>query len=168
MARDKNIVRSVSCTTRKPRKGEKNGKDYFFINLGKFKAMVSRGEFLEWARVHRNLYGTPRGWVEGQLKKGKDVLLVIDVQGGRSIKRQFPSSHLIFLKPPSFRVLKERLLRRHSDNPGAIRVRLKDARKEMKEGRHYDHQVINGVLSKAVQQVQTLIRQARRKKQPSS
>lgn len=86
LKRDKNIIRSVSCTTRKPRSGEKSGRDYFFVTPARFKAMAGKNQFLEWARVHQNFYGTPRHWVEGQLEKGMDVLFVIDVQGGKSIK----------------------------------------------------------------------------------
>src|SRR5690349_12212635 len=82
LRREKNIVRSISCTTRRPRLGEKNGKDYFFVSKARFQKLKSQGEFLEWARVHEHFYGTPKAWVEKQLRKGKDVLFVIDVQGG--------------------------------------------------------------------------------------
>src|SRR6185369_12967268 len=90
LQRDKKLVRSVSCTTRKPRPGEKNGKDYFFISQRDFLKKRSEGAFLEWAEVHRNFYGTPKAWVEGQLKKGNDVLFVIDVQGGKALKKLHP------------------------------------------------------------------------------
>src|SRR5258708_29483831 len=92
LKRDKNIIRAVSCTTRKPSLGEKNGRDYFFVTPARFKSMIAEGSFLEWARVHLNFYGTPLPWVRKQLKKGKDVLLVIDVQGGMSIKRKDPNA----------------------------------------------------------------------------
>src|SRR5258708_35327137 len=80
LKRDKNLVRSVSCTTRKPRQGEKNGRDYFFVTPTRFKSMIAKRAFLEWAKVHLNFYGTPLHWVKKQLEKGKDVLFVIDVQ----------------------------------------------------------------------------------------
>src|SRR5258708_3761813 len=122
---DKNLVRSVSCTTRKRRLGEKDGRDYFFVTPAQFKRMVSQRAFLEWAKVHDQYYGTPRFWVERQLKKGKDVLFVIDVQGGNAIRRRFENAVLIFLKTPNFSVLKQRLLGRKSDDPKAIKLRLK-------------------------------------------
>ena len=162
LKRDRNIVRSVSCTTRKSRPGEKNGRDYFFITPARFKSMISSRSFLEWARVHRNYYGTPRRWVEGQLKKGKDVLFVIDVQGGKTLKRKESKALLIFLKPPSFKVLRERLVGRGSEGQEALGVRLRDARREMKEGRHYDYRVVNDRLSRAVSEVAKIIQKERR------
>ncbi len=161
LRRDRNIVRSVSCTTRKPRAGEKNGRDYFFVTRAKFKAMVARKSFLEWAKVHENFYGTPRGWVEGKLRLGKDVLFVIDVQGGMSIRRKNPRSVLVFLKPPSFSELKKRLLGRGSDDPSSLKVRLGDARWEMKEGRRYAYQVVNDRLAKTVADVAKIIQKER-------
>jgi len=164
LRRDKNIVRSISCTTRDPRQGEKNGKDYFFTTAAKFKTMVKKKTFLEWAKVHRCFYGTPGHWVEGQLNKGKDVLFVIDVQGGKTIKRKVRDSVLIFVKPPSFKVLKERLLGRQSEDAKALKVRLNDALWETKEGKHYDYQVINDRLAEAVSQVLKIIKNERKKR----
>ena len=165
LKRDKNLVRSVSSTTRKPRQGEKNGKDYFFVTPARFKLMVSKKSFLEWARVHLNFYGTPRKWVEQQLKKGKDVLFVIDVQGGMSIKREEPAAVLIFLKPPRFAVLKKRLLGRQSEDPAALKVRLGDAKWEIRESRKYDYHVVNDRLAKAVSEVAKIIQKERQKYQ---
>ena len=163
LKRDKNLVRSVSCTTRKPRQGEKNGRDYFFVTPAKFKTMISKRSFLEWAKVHLNFYGTPLSWVREQLGRGKDVLFVIDVQGGMSIKRQEPQAVLIFLKPPHFGVLKKRLLGRRSEDQAALRVRLADAKWEIKESRKYDHHVVNDRLGKAVSDVAKIIRKERRR-----
>jgi guanylate kinase len=160
---DKNIIRSISCTTRSPRRGEKNGRDYFFTPRKRFERMASQKRFLEWARVHGQYYGTPRRWVEGQLKKGKDVLLVIDVQGGKAIRRQCRNSVLVFVFPPSLRVLKKRLLGRRSDDAETIRMRLKNARREMKEGRRYDYRVLNDKLGRAVSNVKRIIRLERKK-----
>jgi guanylate kinase len=162
LKRDRNIVRSVSCTTRKPRLGEQDGRDYFFVTPARFKAMAAQKKFLEWARVHKNFYGTPRRWVEGQLKKGRDVLFVIDVQGGRSIKHEESRALLIFLKPPSLAVLKKRLLGRGSEDEAALKVRLRDAKWELAEGRHYDDQVVNDHLPKAVADVLEIIRKRRK------
>lgn len=161
LKRDKNIIRSVSCTTRKPRPGEKNGKDYFFITPSRFKAMVARKEFLEWARVHNHLYGTPRRWVMEQMERGKDVLFVIDVQGGKSIKARHRKAVLIFLKPPSFLVLRKRLEGRRSEKKADLKIRLDNAKWEMREGRHYDYHVVNDRLGKAVTEVAKIIRKER-------
>ena len=161
LKRDKNIIRSVSCTTRKPRLGEKSGRDYFFVTPTRFKAMAVQKKFLEWARVHQNFYGTPRHWVEGQLKKGRDVLFVIDVQGGKSIKREESEALLIFLKPPSFAVLKKRLLGRQSEDAAGLKVRLKDAKWELAQSRYYDYQVMNDRLADAVSDVLKIIRKRR-------
>ncbi len=163
LKRDKNIVRSISCTTREPRKGEKNGKDYFFTTADRFKTMVKKKTFLEWAKVHRCFYGTPGHWVESQLNKGKDVLFVIDVQGGKTIKRKVKDAVLIFVKPPSFKVLKERLLGRQSEDAKALKIRLNDAQWEIKEGKHYDYQVINDRLAEAVSHVVKIIKNEREK-----
>lgn len=158
---DRNIVRSVSCTTRPPRPGEREGRDYFFVTRSRFKTMVTRRAFLEWARVHRNFYGTPRAWVERHLARGKDVLFVIDVQGGRSIKRKDPKALLLFLVPPSFKVLEARLKGRGTNDPADLKVRLRDAKRELREGRAYDHRVINGRLEKALAQVVKIIEKER-------
>ena len=168
LRKDKNIVRSISCTTRKPRAGEKNGKDYFFVTPAKFKAMAAKKIFLEWARVHHNFYGTPGHWVEAQLNKGKDVLFVIDVQGGKTIKRKVSESLLLFVKPPSFKVLKARLLGRQSEDAETLKVRLSDARSELKEGKQYDYQVINDHLADAVLDVRKIIKNEREKRLKSS
>ena len=161
LRRDRNIVRSVSCTTRKPRKGEKNGRDYFFVTPARFKSMISKKAFLEWALVHNNYYGTPRVWVERKRKEGKDVLFVIDVQGGKAVKRQESAALLVFLKPPSFSVLRKRLLGRGSDDPASLKVRLENARWELKEGRRYDYQLVNDRLPQTVSEVAKIIQKER-------
>ena len=161
LKRDKNIVRSISCTTRKPRAGEKDGRDYFFTTPRRFKAMAARRDFLEWARVHDHFYGTPRRWVGERLLKGKDVLFVIDVQGGKTIKSRHPEALLIFLAPPSFAVLRKRLEGRGSEKTADLRLRLKNAKWEMREGRRYDYQVVNDQLGKAVAEVAKIIRKKR-------
>ena len=163
LKRDKNIIRSVSCTTRKPRAGEKNGREYFFVSPARFKSLVSRKAFLEWARVHDHCYGTPRRWVENQLAQGKDVLFVIDVQGAKTLKSDDPQALLIFLNPPSYKVLKKRLMGRHSECPEDLKVRLRNAKKEMRAGHHYDFQVVNDRLEKAVSEVAKIIHTRRLK-----
>ncbi len=163
LAKDKNILRSVSCTTRKPRAGEKDGWDYFFISRAKFLAMRKKKAFLEWAPVHGQFYGTPKPWVLAQLEKGKDVLLVIDVQGGRSIRKLYPKSLLLFLEPPSLKVLRQRLHGRDSEDEASLRLRLKAARDEMRAGKAYPHRVVNDRLSQAVKEVFQIIRRERQR-----
>jgi guanylate kinase len=165
---DKNIVRSVSCTTRPRRPGERSGRDYVFLSPARFKRLASRKGFLEWARVHGHDYGTPRRWVEGQLKKGKDVLLVIDVQGGKSVRRRAENTLLIFIVPPCFSVLRRRLLGRNSDDAAAIQLRLKNARWEMKQGRDYDYRVVNDKLDRTVSEVAGIIRRERESRTPGA
>ncbi len=164
LKRDKNLIRSVSCTTRKPRAGEKPGRDYFFVTPSRFKKMVSAGSFLEWAKVHRNFYGTPRRWVEAQLREGRDVLFVIDVQGGKTLKRKAPDSILLFLKPPSLKILRERLFGRGTEAAEVLRVRFADAKKELREAGRYDHRVVNDRLSKTVSDVLRIIKTERKKR----
>jgi guanylate kinase len=168
LRKDKNVVRSISCTTRQPREGERNGRDYFFITEARFKNMVKKKMFLEWAKVHRHYYGTPRDWVEEQIHRGKDVLFVIDVQGGKIIKRKAEEAVLVFVRPPSFTVLKERLVGRQTDDPKTIEIRLRNARGEMMEGKRYDYQVVNDRLSTAVAHIRRIIRNEREKRLKSA
>jgi guanylate kinase len=162
LARDKNIIRSVSATTRKPRAGEKDGRDYFFLSRAKFLALRKKKAFLEWAPVHGQFYGTPKAWVLEQLDKGRDVLLVIDVQGGRSIHDLYPKALLLFLEPPSLKVLRQRLHGRDSEDEASLRLRLKAARAEMRAGKAYPHRVVNDRLAQAVKEVFQIIRQERK------
>jgi len=159
LKRDRRIVRAVTCTTRKPRPGERHGRDYFFLTPARFRALVRRGAFLEWARVHGHLYGTPRAWALRQTRRGRDVLLVIDVQGGAQVERREKGIVSIFLAPPSMKVLRERLSGRGTEDPKTLKVRLANARKEMKAGKGYDHRVVNDRLSDAVREVHRIIRE---------
>ncbi len=162
LKRDRRIVRAVTCTTRKPRPGERHGRDYFFLTPARFRGMVRRGAFLEWARVHGHLYGSLRAWAHEQTRKGRDVLLVIDVQGGAQVERREKDILSIFLVPPSMRVLRARLVGRGTENASTLKVRLANAKKELKAGRGYDHHVINGRLSDTVREVHRIIRQHRK------
>ena len=116
LARRPEIRRSVSVTTRAPRKGEIDGVHYFFVDDAEFDQLVETGGFLEWARVHENRYGTPRARVEEHMAKGGQVLLEIDVQGGFQIREQIPEAHLVFIEPPSLEVLESRLRGRGTDS----------------------------------------------------
>jgi len=161
LKRDRNRVRSISATTRPPRAGEQNGKDYFFISRAQFRRGIARGKFLEHARVLRNWYGTPKGPIEKALRAGKDVLLGIDIQGARQIRRGRLPATTVFLLPPSLKVLRHRLRRRATETPAQIRERLRLARKELKEVEKYDYAVVNDRLPEAVAAVETILRAER-------
>ncbi len=145
-----NIFYSISHTTRAPRVGEVDGRDYFFVSEAVFKDMIKKGGFLEWAFVHGNYYGTSRQWVERQLSEGNDILLDIDVQGAMSLREKFSSSILIFIVPPSFSELERRLSLRASDNKEDLQLRLLNARKELQEMEKYDFIIVNDALNDAV------------------
>jgi guanylate kinase len=152
------LRRSVSMTTRAPRKGEKDGRNYHFVSLEEFINRRDGGELLEWADVHGNLYGTPAAFVEERLERGERILLEIDVQGGKKVKEQRPDAVLVFLIPPSFEELERRLTGRKTDEEGAIRKRLHNAREEMKWYQRYDYIVVNDELDRCVADVLGVLR----------
>ena len=158
LGKDRNRVRSISATTRAPRAGERDGKDYIFLSPAQFRRGIAAGKFLEHARVLKNWYGTPRGPIEKALKAGKDVLLGIDIQGARQIRRGRLPATTIFLLPPSLAVLRQRLKRRATETPAQIRERLRLARKELKEVGKYDYAVVNDRLPDAVAAVEAILR----------
>jgi guanylate kinase len=148
---------SVSCTTRTPREGEVDGRDYRFLTRDAFQAGVERGEFAEWAEVHGSLYGTLRTEVERVLGTGRHVLMDIDVQGARQFHAAFPDTVLIFVLPPSGEVLKARLSARKSEDRAKLLVRLRNARAELGEVGRYHYVVVNDNLDRAVDQVSAII-----------
>jgi guanylate kinase len=148
---------SVSCTTRSPRPGERNGEDYHFVTRDEFEACRARGEFAEWAVVHDNLYGTLRREVEQVLNAGKHVVMDIDVQGARQFSRAFPESVLVFLLPPSTDVLVGRLRARQTEDDGKLLVRLRSAREELREVGMYQYVVVNDDLERAYSQVASIV-----------
>jgi len=152
---------SVSHTTRPPRPGERDGREYFFVSPARFRRMVAGGEFLEWADVYGKLYGTSWKEVRNAVQAGKDILLDIDVQGHRQVCRRLPNAVSVFLVPPSFQELERRLRRRGSDVAEIIQSRLAAARKEMSLWREYDYVVLNDRLSSAVQAVKAIVIAAR-------
>lgn len=152
-----NIRHSISYTTRSPRKGEVNNKDYTFISKEEFKRMIKKGVFAEWAVVHGSLYGTSKKRVEDMLNAGIDVILDIDVQGASKIRNVFKSAIYIFILPPSLNALRKRLLRRMSNSPDEIMMRLKTARKEIKEYKKYDYVIVNNTLNKALSKLQSIV-----------
>jgi len=140
-------------TTRKPRRGERDGVDYRFITDAEFDATARAGGFLEHAGVHGKRYGTPREPVETALDDGKTVLLEIDVQGARSIRDAVPGAVLIFVVPPSTDVLRERLHRRKTEDDASFALRMTNAEQEMQAAGEFDHQVVNEDLAEAVSEV---------------
>lgn len=158
-----NINRSISCTTRKPRVGESHGLHYYFVSEKEFLEQVEAHDFLEWAKVHGNLYGTLKSQVEEELSKGQDVILVIDVQGGLKVKKEKPDSVLIFIEPPSMEELVKRLMKRKTESLETMERRIKRAREELKYVSHYNHKVINDNLDEAVDNLAHIIKKEREK-----
>lgn len=157
MKSDKNIVYSVSTTTRSPRKGEKNGREYFFVDEETFRKDIRKKMFVEWAKVHDHFYGTSKKFLNETISSGKDVLLDIDVQGAIKIKKQYKDALMIFITAPSIKVLKERLIKRNKDSLDVIRVRLANARKELTYLPKYDYLILNDKLDKSIENIKSVI-----------
>lgn len=148
------IAFSISYTTRKPRGGEVDGVDYYFVSEERFKEMIERGEFAEWAVVHGNYYGTSRKTIDDLMERNIDVLLDIDVQGAKQIKALYPEAVLVFIMPPSFEELKKRLYTRGAEN---LELRLRRAFEEMREYSFYDYVIINDNLERAISDLRAII-----------
>jgi len=157
LKRINDVKLSISATTRKPRVGEVDGKDYYFMLLSDFRQLIENEQLLEWAKVYDNFYGTPRQFVEDNLKKGQDVLLEIDIQGALQIKEKMPAGVFIFIAPPSLEELKMRLAKRGTDSPESLQLRLASCQWEMEQLKHYDYIVINKDLDNAVNAVCAII-----------
>ena len=154
-------VVSVSATTRPLRPGERNGVDYLFVSVPEFLGMRDRGEFLESAQVYGNYYGTPRLPVENALLSGRDVLLELDIQGAASVKRAKPDAVLVFIEPPSFDDLKERIRGRGTEDPETLFKRLEAAYDEVRSKGTYDHIVINDEVERAAAELARIIESSR-------
>lgn len=152
-----NVRFSISYTTRAPRGGETNGVEYFFTNRAEFESLIAGGEFLEWAEVHENYYGTSRSIIDGFLRQGSNVIFDIDVQGARSIKKARPDAVSVFILPPSFEVLRERLFHRMLDNADVIEKRLKIARDEISCYEDYDYLIVNDDLQNAEREFAAIV-----------
>ena len=148
---------SISATTRQPREGEVDGREYFFHTKEQFEHMIANGELIEWAECVGNYYGTPKKAVEDQLAEGKDVLLEIEMQGGMLVKEQFPDAVLIFITPPSYEELKSRLYGRGTESAEEIDRRLARAGDEVSYMKSYDYIVLNDDLAEAVSRVNDII-----------
>jgi len=144
-----NIGYSISFTTREPRVGEQHGQDYFFVSSAEFENLIGQGAFLEYAIVHGNYYGTSRREVERNLGEGRDVILEIDVQGAAAVKQLLPEAVGVFILPPSFEVLRDRLEQRASENPMNLATRLANAAGEVGRYREFDYVLINDEIERA-------------------
>lgn len=158
---DNKLKLSISCTTRYKREGEVDGVHYYFISKEKFRSMIEEGDFLEYAQVFENFYGTPISKIQEQLDNGYDVILEIDVQGALQVKEKMPEAKLIFIMPPSLEVLKERLKGRNTETAEQIEKRFSKAEAEMNLRDRYDYSVVNDDLDTAVNEVHNIIINAR-------
>ena len=158
-----NYALSVSATTRAPRPGEEEGREYFFRTVEEFEKMIAKEQLIEYAKYVDNYYGTPRAYVEEQLEAGKDVILEIEIQGALKVKEKFPETLLRFVTPPSARELKDRLVKRGTESMEVILSRMERAREEAKGMDRYDYLVINDVLEDCVDEVHRIIQGEHRK-----
>ncbi len=157
LEKDPGIRVSISSTTRPPRTGENDGREYHFVDVQYFLEMVSRGDFLEWAEVHGNYYGTSRRWIEAEMTAGRDVLLEIDWQGAQQVRKAFPSAIGIFILPPSLEELKSRLSGRGTDSAETIARRIAAARDEMRHVDEFDYVIINDDLQQALGNLRSIV-----------
>lgn len=153
----KDLVYSISCTTRKPRAGETDGVEYRFISENEFKSRINAGKFLEYALVHGCYYGTLKDDVERELDAGRDVLLEIDVQGAEQIKNIVNDAISIFIAPPSLEILEQRLRLRGTEDEKTLELRLKNASDEMSKASKYEHVIINNTLDTAADELKKII-----------
>ncbi|MBP6999136.1 MAG: guanylate kinase, partial [Tepidiphilus sp.] len=161
LEREPGLALSISYTTRAPRPGEVDGRDYRFVSREEFLRLRDGGELLEWAEVHGNYYGTSRTWIETQLQQDRDVLLEIDWQGARQVRRMFPHAVSIFILPPSLEALEARLRGRGTDSEATIARRLAAAREEMRHVEEFDYVIINDRLERAIDELTAVVRAAR-------
>ncbi|HZK26918.1 MAG TPA: guanylate kinase [Thermoclostridium sp.] len=159
--RNKDIVFSVSMTSRKPRPGEKDGVNYFFVSRDKFLEMVEENLLVEWVEYCGNYYGTPKQYIEQQLEQGNIVLLEIEVEGARNIKKQYPKCVSIFITPPTAEELKNRITKRGTESPEIIEKRMKRAIKELEYMDKYDYTIKNDSVDESVKQLLEIIEKER-------
>lgn len=158
---------SISYTTRPPRQGEQDGREYFFVSTATFEEMIERGEFLEWANVYGHLYGTNLAQIKRERSAGCDIILEIDVQGAESIRHKISDPVTVFILPPSFELLRERLLARGTDSPSDLERRLRGAPAEVEQYKYFDYVILNDDINRASSQLGSIIyaERARRERQ---
>ena len=158
-----NLAHSVSYTTRPPRADERDERDYHFVEETMFRAMVDRGEFAEWAMVHGHHYGTSRALLDRHFAAGEDVVLDIDTQGAAILRQRYPGGVFVFVVPPSWSVLEERLRRRRSDSEAEIQQRLQRARDEVGHSAEYQYVIVNDMFARAAEELKAIILAERRR-----
>ncbi|MBA4547517.1 guanylate kinase [Thermoactinomyces intermedius] len=151
------LTYSISATTRSPREGEVDGVNYFFKSVQEFEKMIEEDELIEWAQYVGNYYGTPRRFVEEMLAKGQDVVLEIEVQGAMQVKEKYPQGIFIFLVPPSFEELRQRIIHRGTESESVLNLRLEAASDELKQIDQYDYVVINDEVDKACERIRAIV-----------
>lgn len=152
-----NFMLSISCTTRTPRTGEKDGVNYFFLSKEEFQNCIDNDKFLEWAEFAGNRYGTKKKYINQCLDEGKDIILEIDTQGALQVKKQMPEAVLIFICPPSIETLENRLRGRHTEDEATIQKRLHEVKTELERSEKFDYKVINDDLEKAIAELEKVI-----------
>ena len=157
LAENPNIFYSISATTRKPRQGEVDGREYYFITVDEFKTWIAEEKFLEYAEVYGNFYGTPIHKIEERLRRGEDVLLEIDIQGALNVMKKRPDGVYIFLLPPSLEELKNRITGRGSESPETLERRFQAATSEIATGKKYQYAVVNDTVEAAVAKIQNIL-----------
>lgn len=160
---EENYALSISATTRKPRAGEQEGREYFFKSREEFEKMIEKNELIEYALYVENYYGTPKAYVEEQLEAGRDVILEIEIQGARKVKEMFPDTLLLFVTPPDADTLKKRLMGRGTDEESVVSARLSRAFEEASGVEDYDYLIINDELEDCVNEVHSIIQNEHRK-----
>ena len=161
LQRDARVQLSISYTTRDPRPGEQDGREYNFVDVPTFRSLRDRGEFLEWAEVHGNYYATSRVWLKAQIEAGRDTLLEIDWQGAQQVRKAFPQAIGVFILPPSLPTLKERLAGRGTDSSEVIARRFAAARDEMRHVDEFEYVIINDDLQQALANLRSVVAAAR-------
>ena len=151
------LTHSISYATRKPRPGEIDGRDYYFVNQERFQDMIKAGDFAEWAEVHGNLYGTSRRVLDEMIAKGIDVILDIDTQGAKQIKSKYETAVFIFIMPPSLEILEERLRNRRSDDEAEIRKRMRRAHEEIRDYSMYNYIIVNRDFDRALSELRSIV-----------
>ncbi|AOY00458.1 guanylate kinase [Jeongeupia sp. USM3] len=165
LAADANVQLSISFTSRAPRAGEVDGKDYRFVDRATFEAMIARGELLEYAEVYGNYYGTSKSWISEARQSGRDILLEIDTQGAEQVRKLYPDAIGLFVLPPSLEVLEQRLKNRGKDAEDVIARRMAEARAEIGHAGEFDYLIVNEHIDEAVRDIVGIVR-AERLRQP--
>ncbi len=158
LEKNPDFMLSISCTTRKPRPGEIDGVNYFFISKEEFETCIQENKFLEWAEFAGNFYGTKKKYINQCLEEGKNVILEIDTQGALQVKKQMPEAVLIFICPPSFEALENRLRGRHTEDEATIQKRLEEVKKELERAEKFDYKIVNDRLEDAISRLEKIVK----------